>query len=41
MGAYAEASEFVLPTRVIFGDGCNRAAGEHAARLGGRRTGAR
>ena len=38
MGAYAEASEFVLPTRVIFGDGCSRAAGEHAARLGERRA---
>jgi len=35
---YAEASEFVLPTRVVFGDGCSRAAGEHAARLGARRA---
>ncbi len=38
MASYAEASEFVLPTRVIFGDGCSRASGEHAARLGERRA---
>ncbi len=34
----AEASEFLLPTRVVFGDGCSRAAGEHAAGLGARRA---
>jgi alcohol dehydrogenase len=38
VASYAEASEFVLPTRVIFGDGCSRASGEHAARLGERRA---
>ncbi|MBN2204843.1 MAG: iron-containing alcohol dehydrogenase [Thermoleophilia bacterium] len=36
MAVYAEASEFVLPTRVVFGEGCSRAAGEHAAGLGAR-----
>ncbi len=38
MAAYDEASEFALPTRVIFGEACSRAAGEHAARLGARRA---